>query len=271
MARRSALPELPDLAPATVAGFQRHGFAVLEGVTTREDLDQIAQIVTELYGRFDQFARQRRAYDLGPSTDGPPKILEINQALELAPALEATLTFARCRALAGALLGRRAEHRFDHTIYKPPFNGAATAWHQDDAYTAWRQDEAYTPWPEESDTRDPGLTTAHFWVPLHDVSVAMGCMHFIPGSHRLPMRRHHQRDPQAPSLEVDDVDVSRAVACPLRAGDATVHCGRTLHYTGPNLTATPRIAWSLNFGSRRSVGVRLLAKTKLVWQRAWRG
>jgi ectoine hydroxylase-related dioxygenase (phytanoyl-CoA dioxygenase family) len=66
------------------------------------------------------------------------------------------------------------------------------------------------------------------------------------------------------------VDSARAVACPLRAGDMTVHFPRTLHYTGPNLTAIPRLAWSLEFGPRRPLPFRLAAKTRLMWRRVVR-
>ena len=264
---RYAVSELPGLASTTIAGFHRDGFAVLERVTTRADLERIARLVSVLYERFGELKRHRRACDLGPGADRP-QILEINQILALAPALQETKTYARCQALAGALLGREAEYHFDHTIYKPPFNGAATAWHQDDAYVGWDKDDVYTQRHVDSDTRDPGPMTVTFWVPLHDVSIAMGCMHFVPGSHRQPMRRHRQRTPGAAALEAMDVDTSRAVACPLRAGDATVHWGRTLHYTGPNLTPTPRLAWSLMFAARRRLGVRLVGKARRVWQGA---
>src|SRR4029079_17423601 len=86
---------------------------------------------------------------------------------------------------------------------------------------------------------------------------------------------HHplQHLRHAHALEAEDVDVSRAVACPLRAGDVTVHMPRTLHYPGPNLTATPRLAWSLEFGPRRALPGRVAAKARLVWRRgmpSWR-
>jgi ectoine hydroxylase-related dioxygenase (phytanoyl-CoA dioxygenase family) len=66
------------------------------------------------------------------------------------------------------------------------------------------------------------------------------------------------------------VDVSRAVACPLRAGDVTVHFPRTLHFAGPNLNGVPRLAWSLEFGPRRRLPFRLVAKARLVWRRTTR-
>jgi ectoine hydroxylase-related dioxygenase (phytanoyl-CoA dioxygenase family) len=242
----------PRVSAATISEFRRDGFAVVEAVTTREDLDRISRIMARLYRRYPGLTRSRHARDLGRGTaPGSPEILEINHTIELEPELGTTLTFRRCRALAEALLERPVEHRFDHAIYKPAFNGRATAWHQDEAYTL-----------------DPALVTAHIWVPMQDVSVEMGCMQFIPGSHRERIRPHHRlaRHRHAHALETDDVETARAIACPLRAGDVTVHVPRTLHYTGPNLTAVPRLAWSLEFGPRRGPARRLVAKARLVWR-----
>jgi hypothetical protein len=227
-------PPAVSVSPATISDFHRDGFVAIAGVTSVEDLDRINRILARLYRRYHGLARLRYAGDLGPGGDpGVPEILEINQAIELAPELESTLTFARCRALAEALLGRAVEYRFDHAIYKPAFNGRATAWHQDAAYTL-----------------DPRLVTAHFWVPMYDVSVARGCMQFIPGSHRGPLRPHRRRggSAEAHALEAEGVDPSLAVACPVASGGATAHLPRTLHYTGPNLTDEPRLAWILEFG-----------------------
>lgn len=252
--RPSEACESPSVSANEIAEFRRRGFLVLERVTTAEDVEHVARLLARLYGRYNYFMRRRRAYDLAGGTGDLPRILEINRTLELEPALAATLTFARCCALAEQLLGKKVEYRFDHTIYKPAYNGAATAWHQDEVYTL-----------------DPKLVTAHFWVPLHDVSAERGCMHFIPGSHLQGIRPHRRLNDRSHVREAVDVDTTDAVACPLRAGDATVHVPRTLHYTGPNLTPWPRIAWSLEFGPRRGLGFRLFAKTKLVWRKACAG
>jgi hypothetical protein len=243
--------ERPSVKASQVAAFHRDGFTVIEEVTTRGEVEDIARLFARLYGRYRYFIRCRRAHDLGSGTNDIPQILEINGTVELEPALRDTVAFSRCRALAETLLGKKVEYRFDHGIYKPAFNNAATAWHQDGAYSL-----------------EPGLVTTHFWLPLQDVSVEMGCMHFIPGSHLEGLRPHRRRHGHAHALEITDVDVSQAVACPLRAGDATVHFPRTLHYTGPNVTPWPRIAWSLEFGPRRGLGFRLYAKTKLVLRKA---
>jgi ectoine hydroxylase-related dioxygenase (phytanoyl-CoA dioxygenase family) len=249
------MPPSPTCAAVPIsdgqrADFRRNGFLVLEQVTTGEDIEHIARLLARLYARYEYFMRQRRAHDLAAGGQDLPQILEINRTLQLEPALQATLTFARCRALAEALLEKSVEYRFDHTIYKPAYNGAATAWHQDEVYTL-----------------DPNLVTTHFWIPLHDVTVERGCMHFIPGSHLRGVVPHRRLNGHWHVREATGIDTGGAVACPLRVGDVTVHVPRTLHYTGPNLTPWPRIAWSLEFGPRRGLGFRMFAKTKLVWRK----
>ena len=84
-----------------------------------------------------------------------------------------------------------------HLIFKPPRHGAATPWHQDEAY-----------WDTNLDYHAVGA-----WVPLDDVDVDNGCLWFLPGSHRgevLP-HRHLGDDPTVHILEVvEPVDTSTA-------------------------------------------------------------
>jgi len=244
-----------ELTDGAIARFHQQGFMVVTELTSREDLETVSQLLAGLYRRFAELMDARRAHDLGSEQHDARPILEINQTVDLEPRLAETLTFRRCAAVAERLLGRAVEHRFDHAIYKPPFNGAATSWHQDEAYALERK-----------------ILSAHFWVPLQDVTRDMGCMEFIPSSHRGALGRHHRRDRlrDTHALELVGLDTSTAVPCPIRAGDATVHFPRTVHYTGPNRTGTPRMAWALEFGPRRGLGVRLMAKARLVWRRATR-
>ena len=117
-------------------------------------------------------------------------------------------------------------------IRKAP-GGRAAAWHQDHAY-----------WQPEFDYYALGV-----WLPMHDVSVEMGAMQFIPGSHKLGLLRHRQDDaPTENVLQVDEpVDFSKATPCPLKAGGATFHHSETLHYTAPNTTDKPRLAFPMEF------------------------
>jgi hypothetical protein len=116
------MPPSPACEPSAisasqVAEFHKNGFLVLGRVTTREDIEHIARLLARLYGRYNYFTRRRRAHDLAGGVNDLPQILEINRTLELEPALEATLTFSRCRALAETLLGKKVESQ-DQLVWR---------------------------------------------------------------------------------------------------------------------------------------------------------
>ena len=138
------------------------------------------------------------------------------------------------RRYAAALLEVEEERltSWGHMIRKPP-GGREVARHQDHAY-----------WQPELDYHALGV-----WLPLHDVTVEMGAMQFLPGSHRRGLLRHrHLEDPIHNLLTADEAfDAAQAVPCPLRAGGATFHHAETLHYTAPNTTDRVRMAFPMEF------------------------
>jgi ectoine hydroxylase-related dioxygenase (phytanoyl-CoA dioxygenase family) len=84
----------------------------------------------------------------------------------------------------------------------------------------------------------------------------MGCMQFLPGSHRRGLLDHHSRRPDIrPDLYevVEPVDETEALACPLPAGGATFHHSRTLHYTAPNTTDVDRRAYAIEHETQPTV------------------
>jgi ectoine hydroxylase-related dioxygenase (phytanoyl-CoA dioxygenase family) len=111
--------------------------------------------------------------------------------------------------------------------------GRAASWHQDHAY-----------WEPELDYRALGV-----WMPLNNVSVEMGAMQFLPGSQKHGLLAHRQEDaPEHNVLTVaEPIDEARAVACPLKRGGATFHHFETLHFTAPNSTGVPRLAFPMEF------------------------
>jgi ectoine hydroxylase-related dioxygenase (phytanoyl-CoA dioxygenase family) len=112
--------------------------------------------------------------------------------------------------------------------------GAATPWHQDEAF----QDPA-NEYHELS-----------FWLALQPTDRSNSCMEFIPQSHHRPVLPHWfpGDDPRVHALEcVSGFDPAEAVPCALPAGGCTIHTQRTLHYAGPNASANPRLAYVLIF------------------------
>ena len=253
----TVMPSIASPTPTAAAAlFERDGFLSLDSLTTAADIELIRSLLDPLFEKFDSLGD--RAVDLaGPRQSGVPlRSPEINEAVRLEPRLRATVAYARCREIASMLLGTPVGYQFDHAIFKPPMNQTPTAWHQDEAYS----------------TEPIPLRSIHFWIPLQPVTVDNGCMWFIPGSNRTALLPHYvasrrfsgpQAQTTAVTLATKIVDESKAVACPLPVGGATVHHPLTLHYTGPNQTDAWRKAWILHFGAygwlRRRLHPKVLA------------
>lgn len=215
--------------------FQENGYLVVERLTSDEEIAWIRQIFEFIFSPDNGDLAGAPVDRSGKLRPGEPSRLSQAFFPEIQfPELLNTAHLRNARRYAAALLGVDAERlsSWGHMIYKPP-GGRAAPWHQDHAY-----------WQPEFDYCALGV-----WLPLHDVTVDMGAMQFVPGSHKRGLRPHHHCDkPEHNLLEVDDLfDESSAVACPLKAGGATFHHSETLHYTAPNVTDRPRMAYPVEF------------------------
>lgn len=136
------------------------------------------------------------------------------------------LVFSRRLAQVAAQLLDVASVRLyhDQALYKEP-GGGPTPWHADQYY-----------WPFDSDR------TCTLWLPLHDVSPAMGPLSFATGSHRLDLGRDQAiSDESEKIIQANLANATLDVASePFAIGDASVHQGWTFHRAEPNTTNTPR-------------------------------
>ena len=218
--------------------FREHGFLAVERITTDEEVAWMRRIFEHVFSP-EQAHRGSAPVDRSGTRAGDEPVL-LSQAFfpEFRfPELLQTTHWRNARRYASALLGiPEAElTSWGHMIRKPP-GGRAALWHQDHAY-----------WEPEFDYQALGV-----WLPMHDVSVEMGAMQFVPGSHRRGLLPHrHDDKPEANVLTVcETIDPSRAVACPLPLGGATFHHNETLHYTAPNTTDRPRLAYPMEFQTK---------------------
>ena len=80
------------------------------------------------------------------------------------------------RTIARQLLGpEMIEKHGEHMIFKPAQRGAATPWHQDQAY-------------HDPMTSQMGV---NFWLSLDDATIDSGCLHFVPGSDKFDVPPYH--------------------------------------------------------------------------------
>jgi ectoine hydroxylase-related dioxygenase (phytanoyl-CoA dioxygenase family) len=222
------------LTPEQITFFQREGYLTLPAITTAEEVERLREIYDHLFA-IRAGREEGNQFDLAGADeeDKPATLPQILNPAKYAPELATALYRANAQAIARQLLGPETNYMGEHAIFKPPKVGAETPWHQDEAY--W----------------DPGLDyeALSVWMPLQEATLQNGCMQFIPGSHQLEVQPHHTigHDPRVHGLEIDSIDISKAVACPILAGGATIHHCRTVHYAGPNLSDIPRRAYILLF------------------------
>lgn len=229
-------PTVAGLTGEQVAQFHRDGFISVESFCTPADLVVVRELIDGLFERFDELPKTL-AFDLGDVKlhDGAKVVPQINTCVRFEPRLKETAVYRNAEFIAKQICGSAVGYGYDHAIYKPAQSRREVPWHQDLAYG-----------------RDPDAIcfNANFWVPLQEATIDNGCMHFIPHSHWGNLLPHHPvgHNPAVHTLECDPIDTSASVACPLAPGGCTIQHGKTLHYTGPNITDSPRRAWIINFG-----------------------
>jgi phytanoyl-CoA hydroxylase len=123
-------------------------------------------------------------------------------------------------------------------LFKPPRIGAEVVCHQDSTYI-------YTE-PE---------SCIGFWFALEDATIENGCMYFIPGGHRGPLRqRNHRLEDGSLRTDVlsnEPFDEDRKVAAEVSAGSLVIFNGRAPHSSVENRSPRSRHAYSLHVIDRR--------------------
>jgi len=124
-------------------------------------------------------------------------------------------------------------------IFKPPRIGGEVTCHQDSTFI-------YT---------EPESCTG-FWFALEDATLENGCMQFIPGAHRMPLKQRNYRrsDGRFVIETMDDTPwpEERRVPAEARAGTLVIFDGRMPHLSGPNRSARSRHAYTLHVIERRA-------------------
>jgi phytanoyl-CoA hydroxylase len=227
------------------AAFARDGYVHLPAVLTGDELADIA----EVYDRFLRGDIPVAGKDLNDMTTGehgtdPSGYAIVNVMLprRYHPEWRGNVFERRAAGIAAQLCGEGMVIDFDQLLAKQPGRTDATfGWHQDQAY-----------WIDTDDRR-----TATCWLAVDDSTLDNGCLQFLPGSHRQPVRPHHPLHGDRGTshtlvTELRPGDVMRPV--PIRAGDITVHSEGVLHGSGGNSTTDSwRRAYIVAFRSASTV------------------
>ena len=124
-------------------------------------------------------------------------------------------------------------------IFKPPNIGGEVVCHQDSTYI-------YTE-PE---------SCVGFWFALEDATIENGCMHFIPGAHKLPLKKRNYRVAEG-KLVTETLDDTpwpeeQKVAAEAKAGTLVIFDGRAPHLSAANRSSKSRHAYTLHVIDRKA-------------------
>lgn len=123
------------------------------------------------------------------------------------------------------ILGPNIKMYTDQFFMKPPFHGSAQHWHQDsETWTFFAPHDHVT-----------------CWIGIDEATVENGCLHYLPGSHKLG----YIPSPHVP-IAVEQLKDSD-VAVPRKPGYGVFHHSLLFHQTGPNTTPNRRRGIALHY------------------------
>lgn len=202
--------------------YDENGFVLLKGVLNNDEVSEYRKII-------DKTVEELTSHDkrtLAEKTPYEREFLQCGHLWRNYPEIKKLTLSERLGSIAKQLL--KAEHVrlwHDQALYKVP-GGDATQPHLDISYWPMIEKKAGT-----------------IWIALDEVTVEMGAMHFIPGSHKADLFSYNYNIESSIQGKSDLLDQAKKkinnykdISYNLKPGDATFHHALTIHYTGKNST-----------------------------------
>lgn len=213
------------LAREELRFYESEGYLVVPQFVREESIEALRgetmQVMQECLGLSEA--------DLGQAKGAADKLRQCAQYLERS-GLDALINGAGTLDLAGQLLQGDAHLYLPFTAVKAAGGGGQFHMHQDNSYTQ----------------HEPAVGSLNIWVALVDMTPENGCLLVVPRSHRTGQLDSHNAGDGDNHQEVDfDPDLVFPVR--MRAGDAVAFTRWTVHGSGRNTTATPRVAYALQY------------------------
>ncbi len=241
-------PEITPLSDATkraaAAQYARDGFYLAPSVIPSELLARVRKRIDAVYAGEYETGIPPCGSPKG-SQEPPQKLVKIDNAHRSDRTIFELVTHPAIGEWAAALTGAKMVQVFAcQMLIKPPGRqgGVNVGWHQDQEY--W--DHALT----------GELFTA--WVAISDVTAESGPMRFVPGSQHWGLLK-------AGDFFSDKLDEIKArfqgksgggkweeVAAVLPPGGVSFHHRLTVHGSGENHAASPRVSFAIHFRTEKS-------------------
>lgn len=216
------------------AFFEDQGYLVVENLLTQQELDacrdeirRLHHVAVELEQNKDPKFRcfQREPFAQDATVDGLPALRKIEETHVFSPVFEKLAAHPKLVPVVQNLLDQDLLLFRSTLMLKPAFHGSIHALHQDSSY-----------WP----MHPPRLLTVS--IALTDSSPENGCFQVIPKSHEWGMLQWGtiwKRQDESLS-NVEEIDTSKLMHVPLKAGSVLMFHSLLVHGSGPNKSPRPR-------------------------------
>jgi phytanoyl-CoA hydroxylase len=263
-------PEDGQLSDEMLRDFRQHGCLILTDFISISECQKLKARARELIDRFDpstvrsvfsameqtqlgdsyfeesgdkiRFFFEKDAFDdngqLRQSKED--SLNKIGHAMhDLDPVFDAFSRTAKLEAVVDSLGYENPVILQSMYILKPPRIGGEVYCHQDSTFL-------YT---------EPESCTG-LWFALEDATVENGCMHFIPGAHKGPLKELHQRGSNGKMgfriLDHTPWPENATRPAEAKAGTLVIFDGRAPHMSGPNHSERSRHAYTIHVIDKKS-------------------
>ena len=208
--------------------FQANGYLAGIPVLNDEQVDVLRKELAELIDPNHPGHNLFYEFHANESADPSTVLFHALGAWRISPAFHDLLWNPAFLVPASQLLGGAVRFWHDQLFVKPPHHGGVVAWHQD--YSYW--------------TRTRPMAHLSCWIGLDDATIANGCVHYVPGSHRwnlLPVTGLAQDMNSIESVLTDEQRLKfQPVAIELKTGECSFHHPLMVHGSYENQSERPR-------------------------------
>jgi len=188
--------------------YERKGFLTVKSFFSSEEVSALTSVL-----------RRRLKTPHGIKfSDG---LVFVDNLVDSEPMLARLCRRGRLRRLATELLPKTPRIYWSQVICKTSYSEHEMFWHQDRSYI--------------EEPLEAGVTC---WIAINEANTSNGCLWLKPGSHQEGLREHVASHGRLAAR----ARVGSVVPVPAEPGDLILLHPLVLHYTGPNRTATERIA-----------------------------
>jgi ectoine hydroxylase-related dioxygenase (phytanoyl-CoA dioxygenase family) len=210
------------LDPELVSRFDVDGYVVINGLLTTRELEHYQHIVRNA-------VENRKQLDTRPLSEKSPYEQSFMQCMNLwedFPEVRPLTFHQKVGQAAAELIGAKAVRLWhDQALFKEP-GGRETDPHQDHPYWPMAETDALTA-----------------WIPFEDVTLESGCLGYVPGSHKLGIRKFvniFRAGKENLDEQAEEIMVADPVFVEIPRGSVAFHHGLTAHSAKPNRTSRMR-------------------------------